>query len=79
MDRKVYDRMTEAEFRRRKFRTNCILRNQLVEIPSGTACRITRKFNGFTLATDPCQTCGIAVIIARVPHYALDLLPEETA
>lgn len=67
MNRKDYERWNEIEWKRHNVRTLGELRNGKTVIPKGTVCRITAKFGGFTLQTDPCSHCGISVLISRVP------------
>ena len=38
-----------------------------VTAPVGTRARVTQKFKGLTLQTDPCPHCGVTFRISRVP------------
>lgn len=78
MDRQQYERTTNEEFRGRKVRTLVSLNNRLFTIPPGTICTIERKFGGFDIQTNSCETCGVKVRISKVPARDLKLIyPEE--
>jgi hypothetical protein len=63
---KEYDRVTEAEWKKRKVRTLVVLINSQIQIPKGTICSIIRKAGGFTLHASECPHCGVSVYISKV-------------
>ena len=76
MNRREYERMTEAQLKGRAVITNHVLKNYYSEIPAGTKCTITRKFKGFNLRSEPCKLCGVKVDLSRVNPEAVTLLEE---
>jgi hypothetical protein len=74
----MYETRTERDWKRVKVKTNKVLRNGVIEIPSGTVCEIYRKAGGFALKTQPCVTCGVAVMISKVPPRDVDVWEVQT-
>lgn len=72
--RKEYARRTDAYFRNLKIRTLRELRNENTVIPAGTIMRITCKMSGFTLQSGHCQSCGVAVLISKVPPEDVEIV-----
>lgn len=75
MKQSDYKRMTERQLMGRRVRVLRPLTNAWGTIPVGAECRITRKFQGFSLTSDPCSHCGVRVSMSRVNPYNVDLLP----
>jgi len=67
VSKQEYEKRTKEYWKTVKVKTNCILRNGIIEIPKGTLCAIVRKGGGFTLQAEPCKTCGVSVLISKVP------------
>lgn len=63
----------------RKVRTVVMMRNGNMEIPIGTVCEVTYNRGGLTLKTEPCDCCGVAIYITRVPERDVRLLMEVDA
>lgn len=61
----------------RRVQTLIELRNGWGVIPAGTVLMVDRNHAGLALISDPCDHCGLAVSIRRVPESAVELLPEE--
>lgn len=74
---KEYRKRSSAFWVGKKVRTRGVLRNGVIEIPTGTICEIRRKFKGFTLKTDPCKCCGVSVFISKVPALAVELVDSR--
>lgn len=72
MTNRDYQRWNEREWKRHQVRTLRELTNGNMAIPAGTVCRITGKFGGFALRTEPCSACGVAVNISKVPWIDVD-------
>lgn len=77
MQWKLYDRLTEDELVGRKVKTLEPMANGKMEIPAGTVCTITRKWGGFNLKAEPCESCGVSVYITRVSPEQVEFLPEK--
>lgn len=74
MDRKMYRYLTDAQFRGRKVKSRFEMRNGRFVIPAGTIFTIVKKFGGFSLISDSCPTCGVAVSISKVQPFDIDLI-----
>lgn len=62
----------------RKVRTRRELRNGMGVIPAGTVAIVTYNRSGLSLSTDPCGSCGVRVLINRVPEHDVELLPKPS-
>lgn len=69
-----YRNKSEKFFIGRRVRTLVPLKNAVAELPVGTVAVVTRKIKGFTIRTDPCETCGIAISVSRVAPEDVDLI-----
>lgn len=76
MDKKTYDQIRDREFRGRKVKTLVELSNGWCRIAPGTVATIQKKYNGLDLMTDPCQTCGVKVVISHVQPRDVDLVDQ---
>lgn len=69
-------RITEAEYRKTRVGARLVtvtkLENSLAIIPAGTPLTVDGKWNGFTVLTDPCGSCGIQVKVRQVPARMVD-------
>lgn len=74
MNAKTYKNKTEKFFVGKKVRTLIRMQNGLMVIPEGTFCTITRKFGGFNLKSEPCETCGVQIRISRVHRRDVELV-----
>ena len=74
MDLKTYNKKTEKFFIGKKVRTLVQMQNGLIVIPKGKICKITRKFGGFNLTTEPCEHCGVGIRISRVHRRDVELI-----
>ena len=74
MDEKYYEKHNEAFFLNRKVRTLKEMQNGYAVIAKGTICKITRKYGGFDLNTEPCDACGVKVRISRVGFRDVELV-----
>lgn len=62
----------------RKVRTRRELRNGMGIIPAGTVVTVTSNHSGLSLSTDSCGSCGVRVLISKVPERDVDLLPKTS-
>jgi len=74
MDAKTYKNTTEKTFIGKKVRTLIKMQNGWAVIPADSICTITRKFNGFSLTSEPCPKCGIRIRISRVHRRDVELI-----
>ena len=51
-------------------------RNRFAALPAGTTCTVVSVGGGLHLRSDPCDTCGVQVYIAKVPYQDAELLPR---
>ena len=72
-----YRRMTGKRLKGRRVRLLRPVRNHYLTVPAGTVAVIEGKFNGLSLKTEPCPTCGAGLFVQRVSHTAVELLPES--
>lgn len=61
----------------RQVRTRVELRNGLVIIPVGTVCTVSDNHSGLRLRSEPCGSCGVRVVISKVPERDVVLLPVQ--
>lgn len=76
MDKKTYERSTEAILKDRKVVNVVPLSNGLYKFPPGITWTINRKQGGFELLSDPCPKCGIRAWISKVPPRAVDFTDQ---
>ena len=76
MRQSEYNRLTDAELRGRRAKTNRVLQSGNYRVQSDTLVIIDRKYNGLSVRTDSCHNCGVGLYMTKVPPQALDLLPE---
>ncbi|KKN36053.1 hypothetical protein LCGC14_0777480 [marine sediment metagenome] len=50
-------------------------RSHHMAIPEGKILTVTHSWNGLTLRTDPCPSCGVRLFITRVSEHDVELLP----
>jgi len=74
VDAGTYRGHTEKWFMGKKVRTLIQMQNGLMVIPEGATCVITRKFGGFNLKSDPCEHCGVRIMISRVHRRDVELV-----
>lgn len=74
MDAKTYQNKTEKYFVGKKVRTLIQMQNGLMIIPEGAICTISRKFGGFNLKSEPCESCGVRIRISRVHRRDVELV-----
>lgn len=67
-----YEKRTAAQVLGLKVRSLVPLRNGWCRIPAGRVLTIVHKWDGYTLETDPCASCGVAVKVARVQPSMVD-------
>jgi len=72
MDRRMYDKTRDAEFRGRKVKSLVKLSNGLYAFPAGITWTIRRKQGGFEMISDPYPHCGIQAFICKVPPGDVD-------
>lgn len=55
------------------------MRNGMINIPTGTICKVEYARGGLSLETQPCEKCGVSVFIRKVSyaHVALLYQPKE--
>jgi hypothetical protein len=70
----LYKKHNEKWWMQQKVKSIKRLQNGRFDIPKGTIFSIERKFNGFSLISEPCPHCGISVRITRVQTWDLALL-----
>lgn len=78
MDRKTYERTTQAQFIGRKVKSLCPMSNGLYRLPAGMTFTIKKKHGGFDLLSDPCPHCGIQAVIAKVEPTAVEPADQES-
>lgn len=76
MDKKTYDQIRDREFRGRKVKTLVELSNGWCRIAPGTIAMVNKKFNGLSLMTEPCPTCGVKVAITHVQPRDIDFVDQ---
>lgn len=77
MDATTYKKLTEKQLLGREVRTLIKMQNGYGVIPEGTICKITRKFQGYSLTTAKCGHCGMQIRISRVHRRDVQLLPRK--
>ena len=76
MDKKTYDKIRDREFCGRKVKTLVELSNGWCRIAPGTIATVQRKFNGLSLMTEPCPSCGVKIAITHVPPRDVDFVDQ---
>lgn len=71
-----YRRRTDEEWRGVKVRSRRPLSTQALVIPRGSIFTVERKFKGFSLRSEPCSCCGVAVRITKVPPSDVEEFDE---
>lgn len=70
-------RKTNSWWRNKLVLTTKPIANRLGAIPIGTPCKVTRKYGGLHLRTDPCPHCGIVFHVTHVAYSSLMLIDES--
>ena len=77
MDRKTYERTTNAQFIGRKVKSLRSMSNGLYRFPAGMTFTIKKKCGGFELLSDPCSHCGIQAFVNKVEPQAVEFTDQE--
>lgn len=77
MDKKTYNKTTEAEFIGRKVISLVPFSNGMYRFPAGMTFTIQGKQGGLSLISDPCPHCSIRAHISKVQPGYVDFTDQE--
>lgn len=73
---KKWQRKNNDWWTQQKVVTIEVVGNSNQQIMKGSVCTVSYKYNGLTLDSPPCPTCGMRISITRVPYRKLVLYDE---
>lgn len=73
---KEYRRLAEHEWKGKRVRSIVPIATGMMEMPAGSLFEITGKYSGFSVQSDPCAHCGVALKARRVPHWMLEVVDD---
>jgi len=74
MKKSIYLNTTEKKFLGRIVRSKIPMKNSIGILPAGSLFKITRKYGGFSLESEPCPHCGMILRITGVSYQDIDLI-----
>ena len=74
---KQYKQKTDQQWTGTTVKSYYEMSNGWCKIPAGTELKITRKYKGFSLISEPCSCCGVQVKISRVSPGSLAIVEKD--
>ncbi len=69
-----YKRWTEREVKGKRARMEQDSFTAQFKIPKGTIVKITHKYKGYSVESEPCDHCGVSIRANRVEPYMLTMI-----
>ncbi len=69
-----YKKWTEREVKGKRARIEQDCYTGQFKIPKGMIVKITHKYSGYSVQSEPCEHCGVSVRANRVEPYMLTML-----